>query len=111
MHVLLSKNNITDHITKSVKNIKRKIDDFLQKRFGWHLTKIDTISIKVYTYCCVEGGLYISTFKAFANKKCTINLNNKGLINLGISIPFEECLQEALSAYFAYQDGYIQKLE
>jgi hypothetical protein len=111
MRVLLSKNDIADHITKSVRDIERKIDNFLQKVSGWHLTKIDIISIEIYTYHHAEGGSYIPTSKALTNKKCTINPDNKGLIDPGTGMPSEKCLQGALSVYFAYQDGYTQKLE
>ncbi|RGB27204.1 hypothetical protein C1646_769422 [Rhizophagus diaphanus] len=68
-----------------------------------HLTKT-AVDIK-------EGGSFIFIPKAFANKKCTINPDNKDLIDPDTDLPFEKYLQGVLDAYFAYKDGYTQNLK
>lgn len=111
MRVLLSKNEIDDHITKSVKEILIQISAFSRASSDWNLISIDMLTIEVYTYRRAEGGSYIPTPKALANKKCTINPDNKDLIDPNTGLLSEKCLQGALGAYFAYQDGHTQNLE
>ncbi|GBC00971.1 hypothetical protein RclHR1_40150001 [Rhizophagus clarus] len=45
-----------------------------------------------------------------ANKKCTINPDNQGLIDPETNKLSEKCLQGALGAYFAYQDEHTDHL-
>jgi hypothetical protein len=99
--VLLTKNDTDNYITKTVEEILIKISEYMKGRSGWKILSIDAISIEVYTYHCAEGGSYIPTPKILANKKCTINLDNRGLIDSDTGLPFEKCLQGALDAYFA----------
>ncbi|GBC01597.1 hypothetical protein RclHR1_42530001, partial [Rhizophagus clarus] len=56
------------------------------------------------------GGSYNPTPPKFANKKCTINPDNQGLIDPETNRPSEKCLQGALGAYFTYQDGHTDHL-
>ncbi|GET64977.1 hypothetical protein GLOIN_2v1820840 [Rhizophagus irregularis DAOM 181602=DAOM 197198] len=111
MRVLLLKNDIDDHLTKSAVDITDKIVKFMKGGSGWKIVSIDILTIETYTYRRAEGGSYILTPKALANKKCTINPDNKDLIDPDTGLPSEKCLQGALGAYFAYKDGHTQKLE
>ncbi|CAG8766357.1 6487_t:CDS:2, partial [Rhizophagus irregularis] len=111
MRVLLLKNDIDDHLTKSAVDITDKIVKFMKGGSGWKIVSIDILTIETYTYRRAEGGSYILTPKALANKKCTINPDNKDLIDLDTGLPSEKCLQGALGAYFTYKDGHTQKLE
>ncbi|PKK55548.1 hypothetical protein RhiirC2_802107 [Rhizophagus irregularis] len=72
---------------------------------------IDVLTIEMYTYHQAEEGSYILTPKTLANKKCTINPDNKDLIDPNTGLPSEKYLQGALGAYFAYKDGHTKKLE
>ncbi|GBC14092.2 hypothetical protein GLOIN_2v1820840 [Rhizophagus irregularis DAOM 181602=DAOM 197198] len=111
IRVLLLKNDIDDHLTKSAVDITDKIVKFMKGGSGWKIVSIDILTIETYTYRRAEGGSYILTPKALANKKCTINPDNKDLIDPDTGLPSEKCLQGALGAYFAYKDGHTQKLE
>ncbi|CAB4436304.1 unnamed protein product [Rhizophagus irregularis] len=111
MHVLLLKNDIDDHLTKSAVDITDKIVKFMKGGSGWKIVSIDILTIETYTYRRAEGGSYILTPKALANKKCTINPDNKDLIDPDTGLLSEKCLQGALGAYFAYKDGHTQKFE
>ncbi|GET49882.1 hypothetical protein GLOIN_2v1820840 [Rhizophagus irregularis DAOM 181602=DAOM 197198] len=111
MRVLLLKNDIDDHLTKSAVDITDKIVKFMKGGSGWKIVSIDILTIETYTYRRAEGGSYILTPKALANKKCTINPDNKDLIDPDTGLLSEKCLQGALGAYFAYKDGHTQKLE
>ncbi|GET58831.1 hypothetical protein GLOIN_2v1820840 [Rhizophagus irregularis DAOM 181602=DAOM 197198] len=111
MRVLLLKNDIDDHLTKSAVDITDKIVKFMKGGSGWKIVSIDILTIETYTYRRAKGGSYILTPKALANKKCTINPDNKDLIDPDTGLPSEKCLQGALGAYFAYKDGHTQKLE
>jgi hypothetical protein len=92
-------------------DITDKIVKFMKGGSGWKIVSIDILTIETYTYRRAEGGSYILTPKALANKKCTINPDNKDLIDPDTGLPSEKCLQGALGAYFAYKDGHTQKLE
>ncbi|UZO15801.1 uncharacterized protein OCT59_007216 [Rhizophagus irregularis] len=111
MRVFLLKNDIDDHLTKSAVDITDKIVKFMKGGSGWKIVSIDILTIETYTYCRAEGGSYILTPKALANKKCTINPDNKDLLDPDTGLLSEKCLQGALGAYFAYKDGHTQKLE
>ncbi|RGB22411.1 hypothetical protein C1646_776136 [Rhizophagus diaphanus] len=82
IRILLSKDEIDDQITKSVEKILVAISDFK-----------------------------VNESDSLANKKCTINPDNKDLIDLFTGLLSEKCLQSALSIYFAHQDEHIQNLE
>ena len=111
MRILLLKNDIDGHITKSAVDITDKICKFMKGGSNWKIVSIDELTIESYTYRRAEGGSYILTPKALANKKCTINPDNKDLIDPDTGLPSEKCLQGALGAYFAYKDGHTQNLE
>jgi hypothetical protein len=111
MHVLLSRNDIAEHITRSIGEIEEKHEDFLNKGSSWRLKSVNMITIEAYTYRRAVGGSYIPTPKALGNKKCTINLDNKGLIDPETGKLSEKCLKGALDAYFAHLDGHTKKLE
>ena len=111
MRVLLLKNDIDDHITKSAVEITHKIAKFTKGKSDWKIASVDVMSIETYTYRRAEGGSYIPTPKALANKKCTVNPDNKGLKDPDTGLLSEKCLQGAIGAYFAYQDGYTQNLK
>ncbi|PKB94263.1 hypothetical protein RhiirA5_404576, partial [Rhizophagus irregularis] len=68
MRVLLLKNDIDDHLTKSAVDITDKIVKFMKGGSGWKIVSIDILTIETYTYRRAEGGSYILTPKALANK-------------------------------------------
>ncbi|GBB86557.1 hypothetical protein RclHR1_12990006 [Rhizophagus clarus] len=92
---------------------KRKPDDTsepTEKGSRYILELILKISIETYILCRALGGSYNPTLPKLANKKCTINPDNQGLIDPETNKPSEKCLQGALGAYFAYQDGHTDHL-
>ena len=109
--MLLSRNDIAEYITRSIGEIEEKHEDFLNKGSSWRLKSVDMITIEAYTYRRAVGGSYIPTPKALGNKKCTINSDNKGLIDPETGKLSEKCLKGALGAYFAHLDGHTKKLE
>ena len=82
----------------------------MKKESGKILLRIDSVFIETYTYCQAGGGSFIPTPKKLANSKCTINPDNHALIDSETNRPSEKCLQGALGAYFAYQDGHTENL-
>src|SRR5271170_1194938 len=111
MQAILSKNDIAKHITQSVGEIDRQIEKNMKEESGKILLRIESVFIEFYTYYRAEGGSFIPTPKKLANSKCTINPDNHALIDLETNRPSEKCLQGALGAYFAYQDGHTEHLE
>ncbi|GBB99084.1 hypothetical protein RclHR1_34070001 [Rhizophagus clarus] len=87
MRVILSEGDINKHITKSVDEIDKHIEETLQR------------------------GSYIPTSEKLANKKSTINPDNQGLIDPEMHRPSEKCLQGALGCYFADKAGKTDHLE
>ena len=90
------------HITQSVGKIDKQVEDTLKKGSGGILERILEISIEAYTYRWAIGGSYIPTPKKLANKKCTINPDNQGLIDPKTNKLSEECIRGATGCYFAH---------
>ncbi|GET00114.1 hypothetical protein GLOIN_2v1480811 [Rhizophagus clarus] len=111
MRALLSENYIDEHLTSSSGEIDKKIEEYLENGSGWILVRIDTVYIEVYNLKRATGGSYEPTPKKLANKKSTINPDNKGLVDPETNALSEKCLQGALGCYFAYQDGHTDNLE
>ena len=110
-HILLSENDINPHLIQSVGEIDIQIENYLKEESDKILLRIENIFIESYTYRRTNGGSYIPTPKKLANTKCTINPDNKGLIDPETNILSEKCLQGALGVYFAHQDGHTEHLE
>ncbi|GBB93318.1 hypothetical protein RclHR1_02150005 [Rhizophagus clarus] len=99
MRPILSEGDIDEHITRSVGELDAQVEEALLRGSGYTLEGILTIFIEVYTP------------KKLANTKCTINSDNKGLIDLKTNKLSENCLQGAIGCYFAHQDGKTKHLE
>ncbi|GBC00512.1 hypothetical protein RclHR1_38810001, partial [Rhizophagus clarus] len=104
MRAFLSENYIDEHLTSSGEKIDKKIEEYLENGSKWILVRIDITNIEVYTYNRATGRSYEPTSKKLANTKCTINPDNKGLIDSETNALSEKCLQGALGCYFANQD-------
>ncbi|GBB95633.1 hypothetical protein RclHR1_25800002 [Rhizophagus clarus] len=104
IQALFSENYIDEHFTSSGGEIDKKIEEYLENGSNWILVRIDIVYIEVYTYSQATGGSYEPTPKKLANTKCTINPDNKGLIDSETNALSEKCLQDALGCYFAHQD-------
>ena len=76
MNVLLSENDIDEHITSSVGKIDKKIENYLKEESGKILFRLEMVLIESYTYRQATGGSYKLTPKRLANTKCTINPDN-----------------------------------
>ncbi|GBC08877.1 hypothetical protein RclHR1_08450005 [Rhizophagus clarus] len=111
MRPILLEEDIEEHITKTIGEIDVQIEETLKKGSGYILKRIFEIYIETYTLRRVLGGSYIPTPKKLANTKSTINPDNQGLINPEMNRTSERCLQGALGAYFAHQDGHTDHLE
>ncbi|GBB99512.1 hypothetical protein RclHR1_35430001, partial [Rhizophagus clarus] len=111
MQALLSENYIDEHLTSSGGEIDKKIEEYLENGSNWILVRIDIVYIEAYTLRRTTGGSYEPTPKKLANKKSTINPDNKGLVDPETNALSEKCLQGALGCYFAYQDGHTDNLE
>ena len=64
----------------------------LTKGSGYVLERIFEITIEAYTLRRGTGGSYIHTPKKLAKTKCTINLDNQGLIDPETNKLSEKCL-------------------
>ena len=102
MRLLLSENDIDDHISQSASEIDKDIEEMLRWGSNWRLVWIEKLYIEAYTYRQATSGSYISTPKKLANTKCTINPDNKNLIDPETNTLSEKCLQGVLKVYFAY---------
>ncbi|PKY27782.1 hypothetical protein RhiirB3_390547, partial [Rhizophagus irregularis] len=98
------KGDIDEHITLTVREIDKQVEEALLKGSGYTLERIEEISIEAYTLRRGTGGSYKPTPKKLANTKSTINPDNQGLIDPETNRPSEKCLQGALGCYFAHQD-------
>jgi hypothetical protein len=107
---ILSEQYIDEHLDLSVGEIDIKIEGMLEGGSGWKLIRIEMVFIEAYTLHRATGGSFIPTPKKLANTKCTINPDNHVLIDPETNRPSEKCLQGALDAYFAYQDGHTENL-
>ncbi|GBB90380.1 hypothetical protein RclHR1_01730028, partial [Rhizophagus clarus] len=96
MRALLSENYIDEHLTSSGGEIDKKIEEYLENGSNWILVRIDIVSIEVYTYSRATGGSYEPTSKKLANTKCTINPDNKDLIDPETNVLSEKCLQDVI---------------
>ncbi|PKK56335.1 hypothetical protein RhiirC2_800245, partial [Rhizophagus irregularis] len=103
--------DINEHITQTVGELDAQVEEALLRGSGYTLEGILTIFIEVYTYRRALGGSHIETPKKLANTKCTINPDNKGLIDPKTNKLSENCLQGAIGCYFAHQDGKTKHLE
>jgi len=92
MRAILSEGDIDEHITKSAGKIDNHIEKILNKGSGYVLEQILEISIEAYPYRRALGGSYNPTPKKLANTKCTINPDNKGLIDPETNALSEKCL-------------------
>ena len=81
MRVILTEEDINEHIDLSISEIDNEIDSFMKSESGWNLVRIETLTIEAYTLQRTVGGSYISTPKKLANTKCTINPDNSKIIN------------------------------
>ena len=99
MHVLLSENNIDQHLTQSVREIDEKIESYLKEESGKILLRLEIIFIESYIYCRANRGFYIPTPKKLANTKCTINPDNSDIIDLAIGNLTDNCLKGVLGCY------------
>jgi hypothetical protein len=104
MRVILSEQDIDEHITLSAGEIDVKIEEFLSNGSGLTLVRIEMIYINVYAFRRAVGGSYKPTPKRLANTKCTINPDNS-------QIGDDKCLQYALGAYFASIGGVTKNLQ
>jgi hypothetical protein len=111
MRPILSEGDIDEHITQTIGEIDKQIEEMLTKGSGYVLERILEITIEAYTLRRGTGGSYIHTPKKLAKTKCTINPDNQGLIDPETNKLSEKCLQGALGAYFAYQNGHKDHLE
>ena len=109
-HVLLSENDIDEYITNSAREIDEKIEKYLKEESGKILLRLEMVIIESYTLRRATGGSYIPTPKRLANTKCTINPDNKGIIDPETNALSENCLKGALGCYFADQDGITDHL-
>ncbi|GBB99182.1 hypothetical protein RclHR1_03440015 [Rhizophagus clarus] len=110
MRPIFLEKDIEEHITKTIGEIDVQIEETLKKGSGYILKRILEISIETYILHRALGGSYNPTHPKLANKKCIINSDNQGLINPETNKLSEKCLQGALGAYFAYQDGHTDHL-
>ena len=104
MGVLLSTNDIDEHISNSSAKIDEEIESELSRGSGQILIRIEMVIIESYTYRRAEGGSYLPTPKKLSNKKCTINPDNSGTGD-------DMCLKYALGAYFANKNGVTKNLQ
>src|SRR5439155_14534830 len=104
MRVILSENDIDEHITLSAGEIDAKIERFLNNGSGWTLIRIEMIYIEVYAYRRAVGGSFKPTPKNLANTKCTINPDNSKTGD-------DMCLKYAFGPYFATLDGITKNLQ
>src|SRR5215216_2024765 len=103
---ILSKQYIDEHITQSGVEIDQKIESYLKEESGKILLRLEMVLIESYTLRRALRGSYKPTPPPkLANKKCTINPDNQGLIDLETNRLSEKCLKGATGCYFAYQDG------
>ncbi|CAG8798860.1 22830_t:CDS:2, partial [Cetraspora pellucida] len=102
MCIILTEEDINEHINLSISEIDNKIDSFMKSGSGWNLVRIEILTIEAYIYQRAFGRSYISTPKKLANTKCTINPNNSKIINP---------VTGALACYYAHKDGYTEHLE
>ena len=111
MHVLLSENDIDQHLTQSVGEIDEKIESYLKEESGKILLRLEMIFIESYIYHRANRGSYIPTPKKLANTKCTtINLDNSDIIDPATDNLTDNCLKGALGYYFADKDGITDHL-
>ncbi|GES95460.1 hypothetical protein GLOIN_2v1480811 [Rhizophagus clarus] len=111
MRPILIEGDIDEHITQTIGKIDNHIEKTLKKGSGYVLERILEITIEAYTLRRAIGGSYKPTPKKLANTKCTINPDNKGLIDPETNALSEKCLQGAIGCYFAHQDGKTKHLE
>ncbi|GBB98167.1 hypothetical protein RclHR1_31510001 [Rhizophagus clarus] len=111
MRPILLEGDIEEHITRTIGKIDVQIEETLKKGSGYILERILEITIEAYSYRRATGGSYIPTPEKLANKKCTINPDNQGLIDPEMYRPSEKCLQGALGCYFADKAGKTDYLE
>src|SRR3989337_1133448 len=111
MRPILLEGDIDEHITLTVGEIDNQVEEALLRGSGYTLERILPIFIEVYTYRRALRGSHIETPKKLANTKCTINPDNKGLVDPKTNKLSEKCLQGAIGCYFAHQDGKTKHLE
>ena len=91
-HVLLSEENIDEYITRSAGEIDKKIEAYLKEESGKILLQLEMVFMESYTYRRTYRGSFIPTSKKLANTKCTINSDNKNLIDPETNKLSEKCL-------------------
>ncbi|RIA80758.1 hypothetical protein C1645_838116 [Glomus cerebriforme] len=96
MRPILLEEDIDEHITLTVGEIDKQVEEALLKGSGYTLERIEEISIEAYTLRRGTAGSHKLTPKRLANTKSTINPDNKGLIDPETNKPCERCLKGAL---------------
>src|SRR5205814_1044150 len=86
------------------------IEKYLKEESNKILLQLEMVLIESYTYRRTTGGSYEPTPKRLANTKCTINPDNKGLIDPETNALSEKCLKGTLGCYFADQNGITDHL-
>lgn len=109
-HILLSENDIDNHITKSAGEIDEKIEKYLKEESGKILLRLEMVLIESYTLRRATGGSHIPTPKRLSNIKCTINPDNSDIIDPDTGKPTDNCIKGTLGCYFAHQDGITDHL-
>jgi hypothetical protein len=104
MHIILTKNDIDEHITLSAGEIDTKIKEFLKEGSGMILIRIEMLYLEVYILKQAEGDSYKSTSKNLANMKVTINPDN-------FKTGDDNCLEHVFSCYFANYEGITKNLQ
>ncbi|CAG8625073.1 9444_t:CDS:1, partial [Paraglomus occultum] len=104
MRVILSEQDIDEHISLTAGEVDKKIEEFLKSGSGWTLIRIEMMFIEAYTLRRAEGGSYRPTPKNLANKKCTVNPDNSKTKD-------DLCLKYAVGAYFANYEGITKNLQ
>src|SRR5260363_184119 len=63
MRIILTEEDINEHINLTISEIDNAIDSFMQEGSGMNLVRIEMLTIEAYTYRRTTGGSYISTPK------------------------------------------------
>ncbi|GBB92879.1 hypothetical protein RclHR1_20710003 [Rhizophagus clarus] len=90
------KEDFADKVYKVKYHRDKQVEEALLKGSGYTLERIEEISIEAYNLRRGTGGSFIPTPKKLTNTKCTINPDNKGLIDPETNALSEKCLQGAL---------------
>ncbi|CAB4382101.1 unnamed protein product [Rhizophagus irregularis] len=95
LQVLLANHSIDDFLVRSAEGIDADIEMFMTNGSGWKLLRIEMIYIEFFKYERALGGSFIATPKGLANKKATINPDNR-------TTGDDFCLPYALGIHFLH---------